>query len=309
MWGGGCEELDDLDFETRPWVPYSGWPFPKVSSSTLLRSLWTICQLPSYAFDKGGESSLVAHLPINGTGVTKEVLYRSRSPHFGKVYGKELFSAPNISLFLNASATEIIANNSTKQVTQLRVSTLDGHKFFVKAQLFILATGGIENPRLLLASNRSQKEGLGNQYDLVGRFFMTHPEVDSGVLFPLERFQSAWYHFYRANIGYPKTTIGLSQKTQYEQALLNLKVTLHATYNESQSRGVASLIYLLKEVFNGRGSFVPNHFASNSKMIIKDRSSVMSYLLKSLVKLRFLRRKIDAFYLTNRLESAPNPRE
>ena len=158
--------------------------------------------------------------------------------------------------------------------------------------LFILATGGIENPRLLLASNRIQKDGIGNQYDLVGRFFMTHPEVDSGVLFPMGSFQSDWYRFHRANIGYPKTTIGLSKKTQFEKALLNLKITLHATYAESQSHGVSSLLYLLKEVSMGRGRFVPNHFASNWKMIVRDRSSVVSYVLKSLLKLSFLTKKI-----------------
>ena len=287
VWSGGCEELDDLDFETRAWVPHSGWPFPKVHLQPFYARARAICELPSYAFDKGWESSFVAHLPINGNKVTKKVLYR-RSTHFGKLYGKELFRASNISLFLNTNVAEIIANSKTKQVMQLRVSTLDGHEFFVKAQLFILATGGIENPRLLLASNRTQKEGLGNQYDLVGRFFMTHPEVDSGILFPLERvLKGIGTDFYRANIRYPKTTIGLSQKAQYEQALLNLKATLHATYNESQSHGVASLLYLLKEVSMGRGSFVPNHFAHNVKMIIKDRSSVVSYMLKKAVKLHF----------------------
>ena len=25
-WGGYCLPLEDLDFEVRPWVPYSGWP-------------------------------------------------------------------------------------------------------------------------------------------------------------------------------------------------------------------------------------------------------------------------------------------
>src|SRR4026207_821451 len=29
IWGGGCEELDDVDFEARPWLPHSGWPFSK----------------------------------------------------------------------------------------------------------------------------------------------------------------------------------------------------------------------------------------------------------------------------------------
>jgi choline dehydrogenase-like flavoprotein len=306
VWGGGCEELDELDFEARPWVPQSGWPFPKTHLQPFYARARALCQLPSYAFDKGWENAFLAHLPINGNEITKAILYRSRSSHFAKLYGKELLSASNISLFLNTSVTEIITKSKTKQVTQLRVSTLEGHEFFVKAQLFILATGGIENPRLLLASNRIQKEGLGNQYDVVGRFFMTHPEIDSGVLFPSGSFRSQWYQFHRANIGFPKTTIGLSRKTQFEQALLNLKVTLHATYNESESHGVSSLLYLLKEVSNGRGNFVPNQFAHNSQMIIKDRLKVMSYVFKNLVNLHALTKKIDAFYFTNRLESSPN---
>ena len=213
VWSGGCEELDDLDFERRAWIPHSGWPFPKNHIQAFYDQAKAICQLPPYAFDREWENSFVNHLPISGNKLTKKVIYR-RSAHFGKLYRKEILRASNISLFLNANVAEIIANRKTKQVTQLRVSTLDGHKFFVKAQLFILAAGGIENPRLLLASKGMQKEGLGNQYDLVGRFFMTHPEVDSGILFPLDKKSKRdWYRFYRANLRYPKTTIGLSQKT------------------------------------------------------------------------------------------------
>jgi choline dehydrogenase-like flavoprotein len=306
VWSGGCEELDDLDFERRAWIPHSGWPFPKDHLQPFYDRARAICELPPHAFDKGWENSFVNHLPISGNKVTKKVIYR-RSAHFGKLYRKELFQASNISLFLNANVAEIIPNSKTKQVSQVRVSTLDGHTFFVEAQLFILAGGGIENPRLLLASKRTQKEGLGNQYDLVGRFFMTHPEVDSGILFPFEKTSRRdWYQFYRENIRYPKTTIGLSQKTQKEEALLNLKATLHATYHESQCHGVASLRYLLKEFSMGRGAFVPNHFGHNARMIVKDRLRVVSYMLKRAVKLHSLTRRIDAFYLTNRLESAPN---
>lgn len=29
IWGGRCAELDDIDFEPREWVRYSGWPFRK----------------------------------------------------------------------------------------------------------------------------------------------------------------------------------------------------------------------------------------------------------------------------------------
>ena len=54
------------------------------------------------------------------------------------------------------------------------------------AKTFVLATGGIENPRLLLASNSRLPEGIGNQNDLVGRYFLEHPRFDAGVLLPFD---------------------------------------------------------------------------------------------------------------------------
>ena len=39
----------------------------------------------------------------------------------------------------------------------------------------MLACGGMENARLLLASNDVMKAGIGNQNDLVGRFFADNP--------------------------------------------------------------------------------------------------------------------------------------
>ena len=44
----------------------------------------------------------------------------------------------------------------------------------VVAATIVLACGGLETPRLLLASRRSRSCGLGNEHDLVGRFYMTH---------------------------------------------------------------------------------------------------------------------------------------
>jgi choline dehydrogenase-like flavoprotein len=54
---------------------------------------------------------------------------------------------------------------------------LGGPKFLVKATAFVLATGGIEVPRVLLASNSRVPKGIGNSHDLVGRCFADHPNV------------------------------------------------------------------------------------------------------------------------------------
>ena len=67
---------------------------------------------------------------------------------------------------------------------ELRVACLGGSRFWVSAKIYILAMGALEIPRLLLLSKKVQKSGLGNQHDLVGRFFMEHPHLWTGAFFP-----------------------------------------------------------------------------------------------------------------------------
>ena len=50
----------------------------------------------------------------------------------------------------------------------------------------VLACGGLENPRLLLGAAPGYPKGLGNEYDLVGRYFMEHPAWAVGTILPTE---------------------------------------------------------------------------------------------------------------------------
>ena len=53
-------------------------------------------------------------------------------------------------------------------------------RFAVQAQVFCLCTGGLENPRLLLNFRNQMPQGIGNQNDVVGRFFCEHPHFVLG---------------------------------------------------------------------------------------------------------------------------------
>ena len=55
------------------------------------------------------------------------------------------------------------------------MATLTGKHFTVKPKLTVLAAGAIETARLMLASNDVIKPGVGNQNDMVGRYFADHP--------------------------------------------------------------------------------------------------------------------------------------
>jgi choline dehydrogenase-like flavoprotein len=104
---------------------------------------------------------------------------------FGEVHRAAIASAANVDAFLHANALELVASASGASVESLRVATLSGGRFEVRARVFVLAAGGIENARLLLASNRVHARGIGNARDLVGRFFMDHPHLASAVFLPV----------------------------------------------------------------------------------------------------------------------------
>lgn len=67
-------------------------------------------------------------------------------------------------------------------VRQVYVGVLPDGRFTVRARIYVLAVGGIENARLLLLSDNETGIGLANNHDLVGRFFMLHLEYSCGVI-------------------------------------------------------------------------------------------------------------------------------
>ena len=106
---------------------------------------------------------------------------------FTNEYRKQINRSPNITTYLNAHVLEIESDESAKTAKSVQVGCLNGNRFRVEAKVIILATGGTENPRILLLSNKVQHTGLGNQNDLVGRFYMDHPLVRCGMLVPQNR--------------------------------------------------------------------------------------------------------------------------
>jgi choline dehydrogenase-like flavoprotein len=78
--------------------------------------------------------------------------------------------APNITVYLYANVIKHPAEaQRVTRIEGLDIGCLNGKRHTAKAKTYVLATGGIENVRLLLASG-----GIGNQHDLVGRFFQGH---------------------------------------------------------------------------------------------------------------------------------------
>jgi FAD dependent oxidoreductase len=182
-WNGWCRPLDEIDFQTREWIPHSGWPFGRAHLEPYYKRAQKICQLGPFNYDaEAWQTQDAPSLPLAGGRVITTVFQFSPPTRFGQLYRDEIVHARNISTYLRANVLEIEATKTGKTVTRLRVACLQGNKFWISAKFFILATGGIENARLLLASNKVYAAGLGNQNGIVGRFFMDHVNLDSGAI-------------------------------------------------------------------------------------------------------------------------------
>lgn len=179
-WGGQCRPLDPIDFERRESVPYSGWPFDFAHIEPFYRRAHVVCNLGPYDYNPatGGATQGMDE------SLTTRVYRFSYPANFSEAYRHELERAPDIQVHLNANLVEIVLQEDTNQVQHLVLATLDGRKISLHAQAYVLACGGIENVRLLLASNRVANTGIGNAHDLVGRFFTDHPYFFPGYFKP-----------------------------------------------------------------------------------------------------------------------------
>ena len=179
-WGGFCRPLDPIDFEVRDWVPLSGWPFGREAldpyweaASVTVETSPARYEDPDYWAAKTGANLL----EWRGGRFMSRFFQFSPPTRFGQRYRAELAQSPDIRVLLHANVTNIAAVPSAAAVDHLDVRTLTGRRHRVHAKRYVLATGGIENARVLLLSNDVVPAGLGNQNDMVGRCFMEHPHL------------------------------------------------------------------------------------------------------------------------------------
>jgi choline dehydrogenase-like flavoprotein len=173
-WVGETRPFDSEDFEPLENYVLREWPIRKTVLDRYEAETDAILDLPRPQpppdIFRGNNNSLV---PAE---------YRQSPPtRFREKYKDQLKANNKISLYLNANVTEIQLNSTLRSVTGVIARTYNRETpFEVRARQVVLCMGGLENPRALLNSNRQMTPGIGNEHDLVGRYFTEHPEAIVG---------------------------------------------------------------------------------------------------------------------------------
>jgi choline dehydrogenase-like flavoprotein len=171
-WGGDCRMLDDVDFEARNHVEFSGWPIRRSDLEPYLLQAESILDLPEGGWDLPGG---YFEDKINQSPDMRGIRYKFSPPtRFGEKYRQEIEGRENLFCLLNANVTEFRLRKERSRLRHVTVRDYAGNSYEAQANTFVLAAGGIENPRLMLNSDRQVASGLGNEKGRVGQFFTDH---------------------------------------------------------------------------------------------------------------------------------------
>jgi len=301
-WGGYCRSNDPIDYEGRPELGLPQWPINQDDLAFYVTRAGDSLGLTNLHFSPREtviESGLDAGTMVDDISSvleTKVIRIASRK-RLGSEFKEELAAADNVRTILNLNVTHVQLNEEGTTVMHVDAKTLGGKTTRIQADRFVLCCHGIENPRLLMSSNDVQTNGIGNDNDLVGRYFMDHIHIFASRFIPSREFPRA-YDFrealkydLNANIGFKDDFLREKSLLQYycrfnpifvsddtELALRNLKNNAMEPGNLSYLRDVATAM---------------SEFTGAAKQTLKFADLLYSRPMY--------------YELEHRLEQAPNP--
>jgi choline dehydrogenase-like flavoprotein len=154
----------------------------------------------------------------------------------------------NVNVLLNARCLSLARCPEQGRIESAEIGSPDGTRRRVFADTYIIATGGIETPRLLFASN-PDGPGLGNDSDLVGRFYSCHFESICARL--ISNGMPPAFNFETTRDGiYCRRKLQIRPSAQRNHGLLNTIFRLHFTNYSDASHGssIMSAIFLAKSL-------------------------------------------------------------
>jgi choline dehydrogenase-like flavoprotein len=250
IWGGRCVPFDPIDFERRDYVANSGWPITYREIADYYPRALEYCDAGRFDFTASGSiadgGATIAGLNPDGILETDLIERYSLPTDFGKRYRERIRRSANVTAVLGARCTALNKAAGADRIAGVQVVLQSGERRSITANLIVLASGGIEATRLLLASD-ADGAGFGNRSDHLGRYYSCHLESSFGKLIP--NGSAVAFDFEKTRDGvYCRRKLQFSPAAQRRHQLLNTAFRLHFPEYSDASHGssVMSSIYLAK---------------------------------------------------------------
>lgn len=230
-WAGMCRPLDAADFEARGSLALTAWPIGKRDLDRYVPEASEILEIPGIPPDR----------PVPG-GVLNRIDFVPSSPpvSFAAKFGARIDAEASVFLMTDANLLRLETNGP--DITGARVVTSAGLRRSLRARCFVLATGGIENSRLLLWSNAQAGGQVVKNPETLGRYWMEHPHAALG-----EAIVSRDLDFESSLAGH-MVFFAPTPATLSEYGILNCNITLEMSpYYEGARRLIADIACVAPE--------------------------------------------------------------
>ena len=240
LWGAGCVPLDPVDFERRA-VHDARWP---INYAEFARYLPDACR---YA-----HCGLRFELPVEGVAIEDDRFVINRlmryadPPSFLVAYRNAVVRSQVIRSYLGATATGMHFGPDGRLVA-LDARTRDGRHGLVRARAFVLACGGVETARLLLAMQAENTGLFGGTDGPLGRYYMGHLSGSiAEIRFSSRRLDRGFGFFRAKDMAYARRRITASAAHQQRASLTNVSFwpTLPPMRDPDHRDPILSLAYL-----------------------------------------------------------------
>jgi choline dehydrogenase-like flavoprotein len=317
MWSGRCARLAAEDFSRRPWVAGSGWPLTQAELLPFYRRSEPFLQLTDLGFaERAGAAAGYDRLDLDAAKL-RPIYFQIAGEHgvsfrpldVGALHLPALAAAGDLTLILGAHVEHLQLAAAANRIDHVRVRTLastdaGGRRLAVHARHVVLAAGGLENPRLLLAADDVMDGGIGNRHDQVGRWFQEHArgvaaEIHTDRPDDLAEALSV-RHELDGHVFLPGLRLA-PQRIAAEQVLSSGVLVFAETDNDTGTDALKALAADLED-------FVPgSSFDDNVLKVLTDLDDVAVNLWRRLYEGKAARRPIRSISVEYETEHAPNP--
>jgi choline dehydrogenase-like flavoprotein len=301
LWSGRVARLEPIDFEPRSWVDHSGWPVRYEDLAKYYTEAFTLMRLPTGPGRNSFKDSLPADWrALQAQGISPKEFVWNKPPFNTSEYLAEAKGRVRgrLDVQSNAHVRRLLLSHDGQTIEKVEVAVA-GQPQLVQADVFILAAGGIETPRMLLNS----RVGAGSREanDVIGRFLSTHPKADMGLLLLNERVSTRFSVFSDQPDGlvWVRTGLGLTDQQQTLSQTLNHYVQLSPLLEHQANR--------LFELVKG-GRAINSPLVSRNAAIQGVLPGLGQFVFESISRLSGVQRGARKFVLRAFLDQIPSAR-
>jgi choline dehydrogenase-like flavoprotein len=310
LWVGRMATLDPIDLDERPWVPFSGWPLTYNELQPWIRKAADILDVPRFdaiEIDRWASHPAVEAFVHEG-GAHLGVFLWASGLRMGSRHRDAIRASANVRLLLEGTVTQLVAFEDSTAIESVEVRGPRENLFHVRASTYVLAAGGLENPRLLLASTRRSERGVGNARDLVGRFYMDHPRVEANAtvdLTALAPAQLRWLAMlgdrHHSRFGRVQFHLEFPVRMQREEGLLNH--CMHADF-AAEIHGSEGYLAAKRLAARMRGNArIAESLERDLFAVVKGVPTLLRHGVRKILR----RARPSRMYLIDQMEQEPDP--